>query len=206
MTPEVLSRIFEPFFTTKEQGKGTGLGLSTVFGIVQQANGRIDVASEPGKGTTFTLQFPACAAAASEPAPAPSLAVDGAGATVLLVEDEDPVRRIANQLLSRNGFRVLEAKSGDEALLRVVDGPVDLVLTDVVMPRMSGPELALRLQRARPDLPVVFMSGYSERQGDWEDGTVVLSKPFTAETLLAKLHEALHPERASASISNDFAI
>ncbi len=192
IAPEVLSKIFVPFFTTKERGKGTGLGLSTVFGIVQQAKGTIAVASEPGKGATFTIQLPACDGEARDAAPpAPSRTVDGAGAMVLLVEDEPGVRRVASRLLSRRGFRVIEACDASEALLRFEDAHVDLVLTDVVMPGMSGPELAARLQRVRPRLPVVFMSGYSDRQGVWDDGTVVLSKPFTEATLLAKLDEAL---------------
>jgi CheY-like chemotaxis protein len=205
MTPEVLSKIFEPFFTTKEQGKGTGLGLSTVFGIVQQAEGRIDVASEPGKGTTFTLWFPACDDGDDASLPPPALGVRGDGATILLVEDEDGVRRIADRLLSRSGFRVIEARNGDEALLRFADASVDLVLSDVVMPGMSGPELAAHLRRSHPGLPIVLMSGYSDRQGTWYDGTAVLSKPFTADALLAKLDEALHPERRVAPRA-DFAI
>jgi two-component system, cell cycle sensor histidine kinase and response regulator CckA len=122
---------------------------------------------------------------------APARGVDGRGAAVLLVEDEDGVRRIASRLLSRRGFRVTEACDGAEALLRFEDAHVDLVVTDVVMPGMSGPELAERLRRVRPKLPVVFMSGYSDRQGVWEDGTIALSKPFTEETLLGKVEEAL---------------
>jgi CheY-like chemotaxis protein len=197
MTAEVSSRIFEPFFTTKERGKGTGLGLSTVFGIVRRAQGKVAVASEPGKGSTFTISLPACA---DEPgdAPAPSCPrlVEGQGATVLLVEDEDGVRRVAERALSRRGFHVLEARNGHEALQRLDGDRVDLVLTDVVMPEMSGPELAACLQRSHPMLPVVFMSGYSDRQGTWDDGTVVLSKPFTDEALTSKLDEALAATRA----------
>jgi signal transduction histidine kinase/HAMP domain-containing protein len=205
--PELLSKIFEPFFTTKEQGKGTGLGLSTAFGIVQQANGRIEVSSEPGEGTTFTLRFPGCGGApVDEPLGPAALGIAGDGATILLVEDEDGVRRVANRLLSRSGFRVVEAPNADEALLRFADTPVDLVLTDVVMPGMSGPELVARLQRIRPGLPVVFMSGYSDRQGIWQDGTVVLSKPFTGETMLAKLDEALHAKPPRAQPRNEFVI
>jgi two-component system, cell cycle sensor histidine kinase and response regulator CckA len=192
MTPEVLSKIFEPFFTTKEPGRGTGLGLSTVFGIVQQANGKISVASEPGRGSTFTIRLPACGEQPrAELLPSSPRLVDGHGAAVLLVEDEDGVRRVASRILSRHGFRVIEARSGGEALTRLDDGPIDLVITDVVMPGMSGRELAAQLQRLHPRLPVVFMSGYSDRQGIRDDVSMVLSKPFTEETLLARVHEEL---------------
>jgi two-component system cell cycle sensor histidine kinase/response regulator CckA len=192
MTPEVLSKVFEPFFTTKEQGKGTGLGLSTVFGIVQQANGSVSVASEPWKGSTFTIHLPVCGAeAGAESSRESPRAVQGNGAAVLLVEDENGVREVASRVLSRRGFRVIEARNGAEALLRLDDAKVDLVLTDVVMPGISGPELAARLHRVHPQLPVVFMSGYTDRQGVWDGGTVVVPKPFTEETLLGRIDEAL---------------
>jgi two-component system cell cycle sensor histidine kinase/response regulator CckA len=192
MTPEVVSRIFEPFFTTKEKGKGTGLGLSTVFGIVQQAGGNVAVASRPGEGSTFTVSFPVdggAGSAAAEAAPRPTLA--RADATVLLVEDEDGVRRSASRLLARHGLRVVEARDGAEALLRFAERPVDVVLTDLVMPGMSGPELAAKLQRGAPALPVVFMTGYSDHRSAWDADALVLAKPFTEATLLAKIAEAL---------------
>jgi signal transduction histidine kinase/CheY-like chemotaxis protein len=192
MTPDVLSKIFEPFFTTKERGKGTGLGLSTVFGIVQQANGKISVVSEPGKGSTFTVRLPVCGDQPAVESPSsPRHLLDGHDATVLLVEDEDGVRRVASRILSRHGFRVVEARDGAEALTRFGERPVDLVVTDVVMPGMSGRELAARLQRDRPRLLVVFMSGYSDHQAIDGDDAIVLPKPFSEDALLGSVREAL---------------
>ena len=142
MTEEIRSKIFEPFVTTKEVGKGTGLGLSTVFGIVQQAKGRISVESEPGKGSTFTVLLPICESGAGDELAATCFRSSrGQGAVVLLVEDEDAVRRVAQRILSRRGFRVIEARDGTEALARFAEHQVDIVLTDVVMPGLSGREL-----------------------------------------------------------------
>jgi two-component system cell cycle sensor histidine kinase/response regulator CckA len=198
MSPEVQERIFEPFFTTKAPGQGTGLGLSTVYGIVKQSGGHIFVSSEPGGGSLFTIYLPA-SAPAPEPAPAePSgAAVQGTSETVLLVEDEDLVRQLTREILLRNGYRVLEAADGVEAL-RVVtqyQGEIDLMVTDVVMPRMSGNELVGHALPLRPDMRVLYVSGYSEeaiaRHGQLTEGIELLSKPFTPGVLTAKIRQIL---------------
>ncbi|MCL4234813.1 MAG: response regulator, partial [Deltaproteobacteria bacterium] len=195
MSDEVRERIFEPFFTTKEQGKGTGLGLATVYGIARQNGGFITVDSQPGAGSDFRFYLPA----ASEPAHAPkspeSPTAAGGAEAILVVEDEDAVRRLAKRVLERNGYRVIEAASGDEALAVGDDVAIDLVLTDVVMPHMNGRQLVEKLLARRPGLRVVFMSGYTEdaiaRHGVLEDGTAFLQKPFTAADLARKIREAL---------------
>jgi two-component system, cell cycle sensor histidine kinase and response regulator CckA len=199
MSPEVQERIFEPFFTTKGLGQGTGLGLSTVHGIVNQSGGHIIVASETGGGSTFTIFLPA-SAPAPEPARAESPAapaVQGASETVLLVEDEDLVRQLAREILLRNGYRVLEAADGAEAL-RVVtqyEGEIDLMVTDVVMPRMSGNELVGHARPLRPAMRVLYVSGYSEeaiaRHGKLTEGVELLPKPYTPSVLTAKIRQIL---------------
>ncbi len=203
MDRETQRRIFEPFFTTKEMGKGTGLGLATVYGIVKQLGGHIWVYSEVGHGTTFKIYFPrvdgpADTGAVSYPAAAPA----GAGETVLLVEDEDSVRSIARATLGRYGYHVLEARDGDEALglSDAFDHTIDLVVTDVVMPRMSGRELVERLDRRRPGIRVLYMSGYTEdavlRHGARSHGIALLEKPFTPAELARRVRQAIDtPER-----------
>ncbi len=190
-------RIFEPFFTTKEQGKGTGLGLSTVFGIVKQIGGSVWVYSEPGGGATFKVYFrrtdehePA------EPARAQVVTLRGSE-TVLLVEDEEQLRVVTRGILRRYGYQVLDACSGGEAV-RLCErhaGPLQLLLTDVVMPEMSGPELVQRLSPLRPDMRVLYMSGYTEQavvhRGMLSSGTALLQKPITPELLLRRLREVL---------------
>ncbi|HEY6060180.1 MAG TPA: PAS domain S-box protein, partial [Gemmatimonadales bacterium] len=164
MTPEVKAHLFEPFFTTKEVGKGTGLGLATVYGIVHQSGGFITVDSEPDCGTRFVIFLPAAEAPEQEPAPAVAEPAAAGSGTVLLVEDEAGVRRLAREVLSRYGYRVLEAGDGNEAL-RVAgayEGPIDLLLTDVVMPGMSGAELAERFHALRPEAAVLYASGYAD--------------------------------------------
>jgi PAS domain S-box-containing protein len=197
MDAETQKRIFEPFFTTKELGKGTGLGLSTVFGIVQQSGGTIWVYSEPGKGTTFKIYLPRVD---GEPEARRSRASSYARAgneTVLLVEDEDQVRLIAGRILERQGYRVLVAQDPDEAmkLCETHEGRIDLLLTDVVMPRMSGPDLAERLTGMRPQLKVLCMSGYTDdsivRHGVLKSGIAYLQKPFTPASLTTKVREVL---------------
>jgi PAS domain S-box-containing protein len=197
MSEDVRSRIFEPFFTTKEIDKGTGLGLSTVYGIVKQSGGSIWVDSEPGQGTTFKVYLP-CMDQIADIVEAATAPVDYRGAeTVLLVEDEDVVRQIANEMLLMNGYRVLQASHGNEALDVSLqhEGVIDLMVTDVVMPVMSGPELARRLALTRPDMRVLFMSGYTDEaiihRGVQQDRTPFLQKPFTAEALGRKLREVI---------------
>jgi PAS domain S-box-containing protein len=204
MDKETVSRIFEPFFTTKALGKGTGLGLSTVYGIVQQSGGLIDVYSEKGLGTTFKVYLPrieaTAARAAVESAPRPPRAESE---TVLLVEDEAALRSMICETLSDGGYRVLEAGTPREAfdVAAAHEGPIHAVLTDVIMPGMSGRELADQLRSIRPETPVVYMSGYTDdaigHHGLLDPGTLFLQKPFTADALLWKLHEALvapHPQ------------
>jgi CheY-like chemotaxis protein len=198
MDPATRSRIFEPFFTTKEPGKGTGLGLSTVYGIVKQSGGHIWVYSEVGRGTTFKLYFPphygAAATAGPERTELPAL---GAGATILLVEDERPVRSTLRRLLERHGYRVLEASNGQDALTLVAARApeIDLVLSDMVMPGMGGTELAGRVRSSSPGIPVLLMTGYTEeaisRTGDGPLDQHILEKPFTLHTMLEKVSLAL---------------
>jgi PAS domain S-box-containing protein len=197
MSQEVKAKMFEPFFTTKEKDKGTGLGLSTVYGIVKQSSGSIWVYSEPGHGTTFKVYLPSVDQEVDvEEAVGPPDDYRGAE-TVLLVEDEAMVAEIANEILSMNGYRVLQASHGNEALdiSRRHEGVIDLMVTDVVMPVMGGPELARRLAVTRPQMGVLYMSGYTDdaifRQGMLQEGTAFLQKPFTAEAFGRKLREVI---------------
>ena len=191
------ARIFEPFFTTKEPGKGTGLGLSTVFGIVQQCGGNIWVYSEPGGGTTFKVYFPRVEGAVDSPVQSrPRLPLRGSE-TILLVEDQEQVRVVAESILEQNGYRVLAASGAGAALLLCEKhaGDIDLLLTDVVMPQMSGAELARRITQSRPATKLLFMSGYTDdsivRHGVLQSGIAFLQKPFTPETLTRKVREVL---------------
>ena len=201
MSREVQRRIFEPFFTTKEQGRGTGLGLSTVYGIVQQSGGFVTVESAPGEGAEFRVHLPAVEdeGAPTEASPA-RLPTEGTE-TVLLVEDENAVRVLVRRVLDRMGYTVLEAEDGPGAL-RVMEqrgAPVDLLLTDVIMPGMSGRQLADRLLEAQPDLKVLFMSGYTDeaisQHGVLAEGVSFLEKPFTPDLLLQRVREVLGPKR-----------
>ncbi len=187
------ARLFEPFFTTKPQGKGTGLGLATVYGIVSQSGGQVQVESEPGHGSTFRVilpRGPVVAAPVPRPMPVVRDKVAGGGETILLVEDESAVREVARRILEASGHRVLAAGSGDEALrvCREHAGELHLLLTDVVMPQMSGPECGAAAQRLRPGLRLLFMSGYAEEaiasQGVLQPGTPLLGKPFSAAELI----------------------
>ncbi|HEX5574526.1 MAG TPA: ATP-binding protein [Gemmatimonadales bacterium] len=192
------SRIFEPFFTTKEPGKGTGLGLSTVYGIVKQSGGHIWVYSEVGRGTTFKLYFPPHYGAEKVRAPEPAMQpVLGSGATILLVEDEPPVRSAVRRLLERHGYQVLEAANGHDALSLVAarGSEIRLVVSDMVMPGMGGMELASRLRSTSPKIPVLLMTGYTEeaiaRTGDPPHDELIIEKPFSQHTMLEKVRAAL---------------
>ncbi len=196
MAPEIVSRIFEPFFTTKPRDKGTGLGLATVHGIVAGSGGSLSVYSEPGMGTTFRAFFPPAQgqpAAAAEPPEEP--ASGGRGETVLVVEDEPAVRQITARILRRNGYVVLEAASGPEALTLAADHHFDMLLTDLVMPQVSGPELAQRIQLMHPGIPVLFMSGYSQDvlgpRGALDADAPLIQKPFGAQELLTTVRARL---------------
>jgi PAS domain S-box-containing protein len=199
MSQEALNHVFEPFFTTKESGKGTGLGLSTAYGIVKTFNGEINVDSEPGRGSTFSIYLP-CGMERTEPRhlnpTASSLAPSGTE-TLLLVEDEDHVRNLMAESLRMSGYQVLTAASGIEALelLDRLDGEVHLLITDVVMPRMSGPQLAAQVKLAQPKAKVIFISGYpdhADRARNLDlNGSVFLQKPFTVDSLAKKVREVL---------------
>jgi CheY-like chemotaxis protein len=198
MTPQVRARLFEPFFTTKEVGKGTGLGLATVHGIVMRSGGIIEVRSEIGEGTAFKVYFPTAEAAElAVGAPAP-VARRAEAQTVLVVDDAEGLRELAKRLLERLGYRVLVAASADDALALCEQNPsIDVLLTDVVMPGASGPELTRRLVEQRPALKVIYMSGYTEdaivHHGVVNPGIAFLHKPFTSETLGQKVQDALDP-------------
>ena len=194
MPEEVLQRIFEPFFTTKPVGRGTGLGLAVVFGIVRQSGGHITVESTPGAGTTFRIFLPRTAAPRVAPHAAPE-SLRGSE-TVMVVDDEDGVRRVAAVVLARHGYRVIEASSPDDALAKAAAGlPLDLLLTDVVMPGMNGPALAEALRARHPRLKVLFMSGYVDdaldRHGLEQLQQSLLMKPFTPRELAARIRRAL---------------
>jgi nitrogen-specific signal transduction histidine kinase len=198
MDRETRLRIFDPFFTTKALGRGTGLGLSAVYGIMKQSGGAIAVESEPGQGARFDLYFPSVA---SEPERVEAVGAAGAPprgrGRVLLVEDEDMVRDLLREALSSAGFDVIAASHGPEAIetLERDGAPIDLLVTDVVMPRMSGPELARRLGEQRDGLRVLFISGYTadelSNRVSFERGTGFLQKPFSPPTLILKIHELL---------------
>jgi PAS domain S-box-containing protein len=202
MEPEVKARIFEPFFTTKEQGRGSGLGLSTVYGIVQQSGGCVWVYSEPGLGTTFKIYLPRIDEALSPQEVRASSAPRARDAeTVLVVEDEEKVRVLVREMLEELGYNVLEAPGGAEALRLCSQwqGPIDVLLTDVVMPGMGGVELARQATAHRPRLKIVFMSGYTGGSAapdvDLQEGTAFLEKPFSYVRLAEKLQELLAQER-----------
>jgi CheY-like chemotaxis protein len=193
---ELKSRIFEPFFTTKKPGHGTGLGLATVYGVVQQCGGHIELHSHLGQGTNFTLFFPAHTAKVERAIPEPFVANAARGETVLLVEDEPAVRRLTRRLLERGGYRVLEADNGLVALEVMESTPgIDLVLSDITMPKLDGIALARRLRALHPRLRLLLMSGFPDADAlgvsQDEFGQPLLSKPFTLERLLERVRGAL---------------
>jgi PAS domain S-box-containing protein len=209
MDDEVKAHLFEPFFTTKERGKGTGLGLATVFGIVKQNRGHIWAYSEPGQGATFKIYLPHVLEADGTP-PSLSSEDDAAAArgseTLLLVEDEAQVRELTRDILVSQGYRVLTAKDGVDALevARHCEGPIHLLLTDVVMPRMGGRTLADQLRSSRPEMKVLYTSGYTDdaivRHGVLAEGAHFLPKPFELETLARKVRAVLEPEGAGSAL------
>jgi two-component system cell cycle sensor histidine kinase/response regulator CckA len=202
MDETVRRQAFDPFFTTKEVGKGTGLGLSTVYGIVRQSDGWIDVSSEVGVGTAFKIYLPridACALPQEARIEPPTETGD---ATILVVEDQDAVRFFATAALIQLGYRVLESSNGDDAIAAAASHPgrLDMLLTDVVLPGMNGKELSERLKKLRPDLKVLFISGYTADviadHGVLERGMAFLQKPFSPEELAAKVRDVLSARAA----------
>jgi CheY-like chemotaxis protein len=196
------ARIFEPFFTTKEMGKGTGLGLATVYGVVKQSGGCIWVESEPGKGTQFEVYLPVvneveeCSTQEGR-----AKGVAHHSESVLIVEDEEAVRELAAEFMKSAGYKVLTARDGQEAVdVAKSSGPIRVLVTDIVMPNMRGPELAKRLKASRKDLRIVYMSGYldfNKASDEFVEGSYFLQKPFSRDTLVCKVDEALRHKRVA---------
>jgi CheY-like chemotaxis protein len=208
MSPTVKARMFEPFFTTKPRGKGTGLGLSTVFGIVKQSGGHIFVYSEEAHGTTIKVYLPrATEAAATDGAAHPQIKASRGVETVLVVEDEESVRRLARRALEASGYSVLQAASPLEAIEIAAGYPdrIDLLLTDVMMPELTGRQLADRLTASRPGLNVLYMSGYAEdaivHHGRLDPDTAFLQKPFSPETLSHTVRAVLDGQGHTVEVS-----
>ncbi|MGH7562673.1 MAG: response regulator, partial [Gemmatimonadales bacterium] len=207
MDRETQARMFEPFFTTKPVGKGTGLGLTTVYGVVRQCGGFISVYSEPGTGTCFRIYLPRVDDSTAAPEDGAGAAPVGGSETVLIVEDEPAVRSIVHNVLGRLGYRVLDAADGEIGLALAArhQGPIHLLVSDVVMPGMSGRQLADRFTGLRPEAKVLFVSGYTDdavvRHGILELGTHYLQKPFTPDMLARKVRRVLDttPPRQSSS-------
>jgi CheY-like chemotaxis protein len=198
MDKETLANIFEPFFTTKPQGEGTGLGLATVYGIIKQNEGFINVYSEPGEGTTFRIYLPRLIDETNQPEDENEIIVAKNGTeTILVVEDEAPLLALATQLIQNFGYTVLAANSPDKALeiARDFTEPIDLILTDVIMPEMSGRDLYNALTELRPSIKCIFMSGYTANiiahHGILDEGVQFLQKPFTAQDLAKCLRQTL---------------
>jgi CheY-like chemotaxis protein len=210
MPPEVIERAFEPFYTTKPQGAGTGLGLATVYGIATAAGGDVHLYSEADIGTTVTILLPAVDAPA-ETVTAEPIAETPAGAhlheTILMVEDEDALRQVTNRILTRAGYHVLAANGGPQAIhiAHTHEGPIDLLLTDVIMPRMLGNEVAARVREIRPDTPVLYMSGYAQpvltENGTLQPGVTIVEKPFTSRELLHRVQIVLRQNDADEQLT-----
>jgi CheY-like chemotaxis protein len=189
-------QIFEPFFTTKGPGQGTGLGLSTVFGIVRQCGGHISIETAPGRGASFAINLPRVEDKADDGLPAPEVTELGGNETILLVEDEASIRAVVRIILGKLGYRVIETTSVEDALARSAEhDEIALLLTDVVMPHMSGPELAKHILRERPGIKVLCMSGYTDdalvRHGAHAMGMAYLQKPITPTKLARKVRTVL---------------
>jgi CheY-like chemotaxis protein len=198
MSAETQAHIFEPFFTTKAQGKGTGLGLATVYGVVKQSGGFIWVYSEVGRGTSFKIYLPRVDQPVERLSPVQTVSeAPGGTATILLTEDEQDVREVAREFLESGGYAVIEARDGAEALglVHKHEGTINLLVTDMVMPGMTGLELAARLKKERPGLRILYMSGYSERAASEslqaDPSMRLLTKPFSRWALLRAVHELL---------------
>jgi CheY-like chemotaxis protein len=197
MAKDIVDNAFDPFFTTKPAGQGTGLGLATVYGIITQSGGTVQIYSEPGYGTTINVLLPTTDATVEViDATTPGSAVNGGGATVLLVEDEDALREVTARILRRSGYQVITATDGSDALAtaQAYDGRIDILLTDVIMPGMLGKDLADTIVTIRPDITVVFMSGYAQpvltSHGTLAPDVHLIEKPFTRETLLAAIQRS----------------
>jgi len=201
MSKDVRSRVFEPFFTTKERGKGTGLGMAVVHGCVKQLGGSIEIYSEPELGTTIRIYIPSTEESSADPVPRPKkILMRGRGETVLVVEDEEALLKLAVRVLARNGYVVHQALDGSDAL-RIIEqheGPIHLLLTDVVMPGLSGKDLARSVREALPNIKVLYVSGYAgeviEQHGLVERSERLLQKPFSEADLLSAVGEILQME------------
>jgi PAS domain S-box-containing protein len=204
MPPEVMKHAFEPFYTTKSKGEGSGLGLATVYGAITQAAGHVRIQSEPGNGTTFTILLPVTTESPAEAAKTAPSTHTNQGLTVLMVEDEDALREVTRRLLTRQGYTVLTAANGTEAVTAAnsYQGTIDLLLTDVIMPQMLGREAAEQIQQTRPDIRVLYMSGYAQPvladEGHLDPGVLLLDKPFTERELLDKVSATIAAQPAGA--------
>jgi signal transduction histidine kinase len=198
MAPDVIAHVFEPFYTTKADGTGTGLGLATVYGIVLQAEGTIDIHSLPGLGTTFTILLPVTDEIATPVEEEAAFERTSTGETVLIVEDEEALRQVTERIFTRSGYRVITAAHGADALALATrhEGDIHLLVTDVVMPRMLGKEVAEKIRLLRPDIAVLYMSGYAQpvlaSQGRLDRDVNLIEKPFTAATLITKAGQILN--------------
>jgi two-component system, cell cycle sensor histidine kinase and response regulator CckA len=207
IAPDVLDRMYDPFVSTKSTGPGSGLGLSIVYGIVQQSEGAIRCDTRLGTGTTFTIAFPLAEGASLPGPPAMEAGTPSSGEVILLVDDEASVRTLTRRVLEKHGYKVIEAATGEQALRCFdVDGDaVDLLLTDIVMPGLRGPELVAELHRRRPGLPILLMSGYADdelfRRGALLERATLLKKPFTHDELLAQVRGRLSTDGRAPAIA-----
>jgi CheY-like chemotaxis protein len=208
MDDDTRVRVFEPFFTTKESGRGTGLGLSMVYGFVKQSGGSIHVYSEPKQGACFKIYLPRTGAPADAETERCTAARRQGSGLILVVEDEIGIRELIREILVAAGYEVYTAANAREGLefASLYEGEINLLLSDVVLPGMNGPEMAERMKRARPDLKVLFASGYSDhalfRRGALARGAAFVSKPFDTDTLLARVNELIAPATKSGSPSS----